>query len=297
VNNNVSPSPHPAICPICRSENDFTSTEVRIAERVIYVCEECLGYFLFPPMYVEYLDSKWSKSRKEKWENDIQVGHKFAPRICKRAEYYLGRPVQSILEIGCGSGFMGEGFNSFSCDYTGIDIDSKSIEFAQSRGIDAYCLSVENAGKDTLPRSEYDLIISSNVFEHLDNPYTAFQSLRKICGGIIITIVPNAKGLFALLKTNKSMQKLIQLVSGYKRENAYSIDGYWHNIGYSLETFRCLCEKTGLEPLKIAPMGKNDRVFGFVQRNSSFKYKLAEGIAGLLGMDNEIISIATLKSF
>ena len=246
-------------------------------------------------MHVEYTDSEWSKSREEKWENDIQRAHKFAPRISKSIEYYLGRPVQSVLEIGCSSAFMGMGFNSFGCDYTGIDVDSKSIEFAKSKGIDAYCLSAEDIGEHTLPRSKYDLIISSNVFEHLDDPCKAFQNLRRICGGIIVLIVPNPKGLFAVLRANKSIRKLLQLVSGYKRETAYSIDGCWHNIGYSLQTFGYLCEQTSFEPLKIAPMDKNDRVFGFVQPNYSFKYKLAASIAGLLGMENEIILIAILK--
>ena len=247
-------------------------------------------------MHVEYTDSVWSKSRKERWENDIQYARKFATRISKSIEYYLGRPVQTVLEIGCSSGFMGIGFNSLGCAYTGVDIDPESIEFAKSKGIDAYCLSAEDIEEHTLPRSKYDFIISSHVFEHLDDPHKAFQNLGKICGGIIAIIVPNPKGLFAVLRSNKSIRKLLRLASGHKRETAYSIDGCGHNIACGSRTLEYLCAQTGFEPLKIAPMDKYDHIFGFVQRNYSFKHKLASSIAGLLGMENEIILIARPKS-
>lgn len=290
------PLVHPTNCPICNSQDGFLNTKVRISDGLVHICKTCSGYFLFPPMEVEYTDSGWTKSRELKWEKDVEVAKEHARVIVDRIRDYLGRPVESVLEIGCGSAFMGVGFNSLGCDYTGIDVDAQSIEFAKKEGINACCLPAEEMCKSDQVNRKYDLILSSNVFEHLYAPHRVFQDLSKICGGIVVIIVPNPKGLFARLKSRKTFRKLTRLILRNDEELAYSIDGRWHNIAYSKETLRYLCEQTGLEPLKLATMGINDRVFGFVQRNQSLLYRTVSGIASLLGMDSELILIAKPES-
>lgn len=285
----------PTDCPICHAGSGFVNTGVRIADGLIYKCEECSGYFLFPPKIVEYTDSKWSSRREKEWERDVRIAKELAPEIVEYAATHLGRPVQSILEIGCGSSFMGVGFNSVGCDYTGIDVDAKSIEFARNKGIDAHCIAIEDIHE--APASivhNYDLVISSNVFEHVSDPSRAFSNLRHICNGLVVIIVPNAKGLFGRLRSNKVCSKIIQWVLGVDREIAYAIDGYWHGIAYTKETLEYLSARAGVEVIAIELMSINDPIFGFVQPNRTLLYRLASSFAALLKMESEIILIGKL---
>ena len=287
-----APPLHPTSCPICNSQDEFLNTGVRIAGGFVNICKTCSGYFLWPPVTAECTDSGWIELRESKWEEDVRIAHRCAPAIVERIKGYLGRPVKSVLEIGCSSAFMGIGFTSLGCDYTGIDVDAQSIEFARKKGIDAHCIPVEEICKCDQLNRKYDLIFSSNVFEHLSDPYAAFGALGAICGGVIVIIVPNARGLFARLKSSKSIRKVIRLITRGNTELAYSIDGRWHDMAYCKETLRYLCEQTGLEPLRLSSMGINDPTFGFVQHNQSLLYRFAAGFASLLGMASELILIA-----
>ena len=283
----------PTSCPICNLSKGYVNKTTCIAGGIIYKCIECSGYFLFPPKYVQYDDSSWTSLREKQWENDILIADKIVPKILQYTASYLGRPIHSVFEIGCGSGFMGQAFIAHGCDYTGIDVDATSISYAKDKGINAHCVALEELCKAPhLLADQYDLIISSNVFEHLNSPKEAFSNLKLINNGIIVIIVPNAEGLSAILKANKLFSKLIQFIMHNNRDIAYSIDGYWHNISYTKETLEYLCAKADINIIKNEPIGINDPVFGFVQPNMTLLYRMYSWIASLLKKDSEIILIA-----
>lgn len=285
-------APDPVRCPTCRSRGRVSRTRVAIKGSEIHVCGECSCYFLFPPVTAGDTWSEWASHREANWERDVEIAGKHAPAIREYLEGVLQRPVRTVLEIGCGSGFMGVGFGAIGCEYTGIDLDPGSVEFAQRRGIDARCLAAEDIGRAALPHDRYDLILSSHVFEHVQDPLGVLENLRAVCAGVLVVIVPNPRGLFPRLKALKAVRWLLQCVTGDRRETAYSIDGHWHNIAYTQDCFRYLCRKTGWTPLKNAPMDINDRVFGFALPNPSALSRIAFGVAHLLGMDSDILLIA-----
>ena len=246
-------------------------------------------------MTVEYTDSDWTENRESKWDEDVRLASEMVPRVKAAVEDYLGKPVNSVLEVGCGSGFMGAAFESAGCEYTGTEVDTTSIEHARSHGIDVHCVEAETMAETELKGRQFDLIISSNVFEHLDNPLLSFQNLRPLCRGAIVIIVPNALGLYQRLRANTFVRGLIHRIVGTNQERAYSIDGCWHNIAYSRETLQYMCDHSDLQAVKIRPMSINDPVFGFVQPNLTLKYRAAAGLARILSMDSELLLIAKPK--
>jgi len=241
---------------------------------------------------VEYSGSGWTEARVAKWGEDVEVARNLAPEICSRVRSILGRPVTSVLEIGCGSGFMGVGFESADRTYTGVDVDRESIEFARAKGINAHCISAEQLADSELRDRQYDLVLSSNVFEHVGNPMSAFVSARRVCQGALVLIVPNALGLYQRLRAAPWVRRLAQAVLGNTRDIAYSIDGHWHNIAYTSRTLDYLCRHSGFVPIRCGTMSINDPLFGFVQRNSTWQYRAASAIAGLVRMDSELLLVA-----
>lgn len=294
--NNISQLNFPNNCPICHSrKNNLKDTNISIADGTIFSCGVCHCYFLFPPMHVKYTGSGWSESRKAKWEYDIQRADIFAPAIMKYIEYYLDRPMRTVLELGCSTAYMGEGFRNIGCEYTGIDVDFDAIKFAIKNGIDAHYGTLEEVDKVIMPYNKYDLIISSNVFEHLEDPTQALRKLKSKCDGLLVIIVPNAHGLFHMLSANKAFRRLSHFIEGGKGERVYSIDGYWHNLAYTKHTLEYMCEKENIKPLKISSISINDPVFGFVQPNKSTFYQIFSYVAKFLSMDSQIILIAKMR--
>jgi len=288
--------PHPSCCPVCHAGGEYKKTEVAIAGGCIYICRACSGYFLFSKAAIDYNAYGWTERRQEHWDEDWRRGCKFAQAISKRLHEQWGYSIRSGLEIGCGSGFMGKGFESIGCSYTGIDVDAESIAFAQEKGLEVYRLLAEQLDSSTIADRRYDLILSSNVFEHVEDPVKTFQNVRALAKGIIVIIVPNANGLFQRLKANRFLLRLAQSVQKNTREIAYSIDGYWHNIAYSTRTLEHLAEMSSLEVIDIETIGTNDKTFGLVQPNPSFLYRMASGFAAMLGMDSGIILVARAGS-
>ena len=284
----------PTQCPICHSADTFTNTRVPIADGSIFICATCSGYFLWPPVTVEYTNSGWSQKRNADWQNNVKLGMKLAPRIRARAQAILERPIETVLEIGCSTGYMASGFVESGCIYTGIDVDASSIEFAKRHSVDAHDIRIEDIANEDSPLAgqKFDLVISSNVFEHVDDPVKALEMANLVCGGIVIIIVPNPRGLYQVLKANKVMLRLIQLILGNKREIAYSIDGYWHNIAYNKNTLKFLAQGAGLEFIDLTAIGINDEVFGYVQPLDSPLIRIAADFAHLLKMDSQLMLIA-----
>lgn len=282
-------------CPICTSASDFQRTAVCIATGQVYLRAKCSGYFLFPNEKIEYNGSGWTGFRKQNWQKDVQRGYAFARSISAHVRARLGRPLKSVLEIGCGSAFMGPGFESLGVSYRGVDVDSESVALANNNGLEVYCVPAEELACHVVSQRQYDLVLSSNTFEHLANPPRVFHNLRGLSRGIIVIVVPNPHGLFARLRANRFFSKAIQLYSGNTRQFAYAIDGCWHAIAYSRDTLEHLARRAGLSVEEIRPMNKNDETFGFVQPNRAFSYLLASKFADALGMSSELILFARPK--
>jgi len=179
-------------CKIC----DRDSPEVFIKHKNFEIlrCKHCGLYFqnalvdvvplniLYNNIYTElphtYLNMSYYSFRMKTQFDDIS-GYKKKPG--------------NLLEIGCSYGNLLEYFIKKGWEATGIDISKNAIKNAKSKGLDCYNVSLE----EFKPKSKFDVIILSNVLEHLQDPQGC---LRLIKGwlkeqGIIYIRVPNAESI------------------------------------------------------------------------------------------------------
>jgi ubiquinone biosynthesis O-methyltransferase len=119
------------------------------------------------------------------------------------AESFPHRAADSlrVLDVGCGNGSeLALPLARLGFEVTGIDIHGPSIEHARQLGVDVTNLSYVCGRVEELTSPPYDVVILSEVLEHLREPRlllsAALEHLNK--NGLIIVTVPNGYGEFEI---------------------------------------------------------------------------------------------------
>jgi len=110
-------------------------------------------------------------------------------------------PAGKLCDLGCGRGALIRRL----CDHHecyGTDFDSGAVQHCQSAGLRVQQVDLNEASALPFPVSAFDVIVISEVCEHLLNPRNALQLAKKHLksGGTLLLTVPNAVPLFARLK-------------------------------------------------------------------------------------------------
>ena len=102
-----------------------------------------------------------------------------------------------VLDVGCGNGALAFPMAALGCEVVGVDVDGHSIELCRERNRfpNARFLCVDG----TLAAADgvFDLIVCSEVLEHLSEPRPLVAAMRaKLApAGLIFITVPNGYGL------------------------------------------------------------------------------------------------------
>jgi len=195
---------------------------------------------------------------------------------------------KKALHIGCvDSGLLEERYNKnellhqkldkVSTLLYGIDIDDEGIEFLKNKGFEnLYSMDISENNKDVgLYEIEFDVIILSEVIEHLNNP------------GIMLDAVKNLM--------TQNTQLLISVPNAFNSKNIWNmLKGIEyvhpdHNYYFSYLTLNNMLEKNGLDI-------RQRYIYSFSKYANSYdvsnfklfywelmrKYRISNGILGLL---------------
>ena len=90
---------------------------------------------------------------------------------------------ESVLDIGCGNGFMDYNIVNqvHNVKIIGIDLNEKNIEFAHEHYNHPNLRFIEGNALEELPNKIFDVIILSNILEHIEK---RIEFLRKILRSI-----------------------------------------------------------------------------------------------------------------
>jgi len=96
--------------------------------------------------------------------------------------------VNSVIDIGCGEGFIINCLNR--PDITGVDISKKALDIAKRKnpGCNFCTGSVYDL---SFKESSFDLVIATEILEHLENPEEALQEIGRISSSYCLFSVPN----------------------------------------------------------------------------------------------------------
>jgi len=131
------------------------------------------------------------------WESKWDDMKKFGPfsRHIRRNLKYLIRPLQfeSVLDVGCGQGSLLEELRSEFPHIKphGIDISGSAVELARQRVPDGR-FWVLDITKESLAE-EIDLVVCSEVLEHIPDDITALKNLRQTTGKYLVISTPQGR--------------------------------------------------------------------------------------------------------
>lgn len=97
-----------------------------------------------------------------------------------------------ILEIGCGEGLLGEKILRIhkKVSYTGLDIENDILEEAKANCPNGAFFIGSAYQLDEFKEQQYDLIIVSEVLEHLEHPGKALDNIETLSSKYFIYSVP-----------------------------------------------------------------------------------------------------------
>jgi SAM-dependent methyltransferase len=107
-----------------------------------------------------------------------------------------GRARSRIVDIGCGAGATLKRLEERG-EATGVDLSAQAIRYSRQRGCRRLCLVEEEQlpfGDNTI-----DLVVSSDVIEHMDHDYLHLREYRRILrgGGLLLITVPALSWLWS----------------------------------------------------------------------------------------------------
>jgi ubiquinone/menaquinone biosynthesis C-methylase UbiE len=96
--------------------------------------------------------------------------------------------INSVIDIGCGEGFV---INYLDLPgMTGVDISKNALQIAKEKT--QKCNLCAGSIYDlSFKKDSFDLLIATEVLEHLENPNLALQEVRRVSKNYCIFSVPN----------------------------------------------------------------------------------------------------------
>lgn len=115
-----------------------------------------------------------------------------------------GLSALSVLDFGCGTGaWLAVPLACRGYKVHGVDVHEPSIERARARNsLPDLTFGTEDVAQLIEGRAKFDVIICSEVLEHLERPAETLSQFRELLrkNGILIVTVPNGHGPFETLR-------------------------------------------------------------------------------------------------
>ena len=189
--------------------------------------------------YEEY----WQSPQKELTETDPLIPLK--SNLIRKA--YTNIPSPKILDAGCGGGALIANYISSNTNVIGIDISDKAIKLAESRNIPNAEFQTSELDKPwNFEDSQFDIVVSSEVLEHLDNfPLYMQESYR--------VLKPNGK-LILTTPYHGLLKNLALCFWGFDKHFCNYESG--HIRFFSNKKLRQLAESAGFQNIKFKSLGR-----------------------------------------
>jgi 2-polyprenyl-3-methyl-5-hydroxy-6-metoxy-1,4-benzoquinol methylase len=165
-----------------------------------------------------------------KENNGIHPKHK----IQNYYQFFLSNvsSTDKVLDIGCGNGACTNAVAKKVAKAVGIDISKSNIEIAKERFSNENLEYIVGDATTFDFKENFDVIMLSNVLEHIENRVEFLEKIKKLAPKILIRVPLLTRDWLAVYKKNNGLE--------------YRLDKT-HFIEYTEESFRDEMERAGLK--------------------------------------------------
>jgi len=143
------------------------------------------------------------QKKYDEWWDAFGTNNAVDPGTLYRNNYILRKikasKVQNVADVGCGSGQLIKNvlLKQKDLKLTGFDVSKKIIEKNKEsyKGVTFYCLNLNEDDVSKENEGKYDMVISTEVIEHLANWKKALKTIAKMVkkGGYVIVTTQAGK--------------------------------------------------------------------------------------------------------
>lgn len=140
----------------------------------------------------KHWDRVWSKERY------TPNSHRFYPEAFGKIISFISKGAR-VVDIGYGIGILLERLKrEKNCDVFGVDISKEAIKTIKEKDIDGMVARVPPI---PLPANSFDIVISTELLEHINTPKSLIKEMTRICkpSGYLIITTPDS-ALFPYLE-------------------------------------------------------------------------------------------------
>ncbi len=252
-----------AICPLCKSNQSQYCFSER--DYQLLACNTCDLFFIHPyPGEVhervkEYdYDDLEILNPERHYQAEVQLQKMYFGLIAQELD-----GVNSILDVGCGTGHFLERLNTYPNLYrVGIELNKSRAAIArQKAGCDIFQIPIE----EFEPKKIFDVITMINVLSHISDFDRLFGKLRAI-------LAPGGKLILKVGEMKKNVEK------GDVFD--WQIPDHLHFLG--LNTIDCICQKFNFKVHKHQRVPLSQDMFSPVYFKSPGRSKVRNAIKSLL---------------
>jgi len=181
----------------------------------------------------------------------------------------LGKYVQSknssptsihVLDIGCGSGRIGEILLKKDFRVSGVDFSEEAVKKALGRGVHAKQANLDSGIPES--KNTFDIVWAGDIIEHVFDPISLIKEAHRVLkpNGAIVLSIPSDVGIVSRVRMLFGISYQEQM---YRRSGFYK-----HHTFFNLRLIRFMLEQAGfqiktVEKILIAPNKKRYRMNGF----------------------------------
>jgi SAM-dependent methyltransferase len=169
-------------CKTCHSQFIFEKEQPKTVYENIYSSDKTYGYERY------YTFAKEIKSKKDPLKYLARSESTYYPVY----DYLKDKKGLSVLEVGCGYGYLSYALDSEGFKVLGIDISSRAIDFAK-KNFGAFFQTTQLDQLENITKEKFDVIIATEVLEHIVDPRNFIVKCKGFLkkNGCIIITTPN----------------------------------------------------------------------------------------------------------
>ncbi len=177
-------------------------------------------------------------------ENYIKKDLKFYSRLMrklrlKRSLRNIKKPINRLLEIGCGAGFSAEYLKNDYIEFIGVDYSEKLIQYANKFNKYDKTKFIAKNIKDFQTEQKFDVIFMIGVLHHIPDPEKVLNDLKTMLkpNGMIIANEPQ-RGNPIITLMRKIRKKVDDDYSSDQRElSQKELIDLFNKCGYEVKTY------------------------------------------------------------